>query len=171
MKHTFYILFWIIVSVSMRAQTLDPTILNSTGGTATINGISYDYSFGEMTMISTFSTPQLIVTQGVLQTRTDTAAVGIHENNLPAPHISIYPNPAQQCIGFESDFPTAGTLQYEFLDISGKRIINRQLTIHPGMNKETIDLTSLPTGMYLLKITVHQGNETFVQTSKIQKSN
>jgi hypothetical protein len=170
MKNKLYILFWIIISVNTRAQTLSPTIMNSTGGTAIINGIFYDYSFGEMTMISTFYNSKLIVTQGLLQTKTDTAAVGITTNQLTRPAIIVYPNPAQQFINFESECEAGGKLQYELIDVAGRLIVSRELSVIVGKNKESIDLTMVPAGLYLLKITLSQGKETFFQNSKIQKA-
>lgn len=169
MKSKFYILLWMISSLSVHSQTLSPTIINSTGGTATINGITYDYSFGEMTLISTFSSSKLIVTQGLLQSKTDTVASGISKNEIPAPVITVYPNPAQQLISFESEYNAAGKLLYELMDAAGRLMVSKQLIVTPGKNKETIDLTKVPAGMYLLKITVDQGKETFFQNSKIQK--
>lgn len=170
MKNNFYLLCWILISVSARAQTLSPTILNSSGGATTVNGISYEYSFGEMTMISTFSNPKLIVTQGLLQTRMDTVAAGIAKNELPAPTLTVYPNPAQQLVEFESTYETAGTWNYELLDAAGRLLISRRSAVVPGKNKASIDLSRMPAGMYLLKITVSQGSRTFFQNSKIQKA-
>jgi hypothetical protein len=169
MKNEIYILFCILIAISARSQTLSPTIINSTGGTATVNGISYDYSFGEMTLITTFSSSKLIVTQGLLQTRTDTAAVGVTTNELAVPTIIVYPNPAQQLINFESESDAAGKLHYELMDAEGRLIVSRQLPVTTGKNKETIDLSKLSAGMYLLKITVSQGTKTYFQNSKIQK--
>jgi hypothetical protein len=168
-KNKFYILLWIIASISARAQSLSPTIINSTGGTATINGIVYDYSFGEITLISTFATPKLIVTQGLLQTRTDTAAVGIHDNERIMPQVTVYPNPAQQLISFEAEYKNATKLHYELMDAAGKQVATKVLTLPAGKNRETLDVSMLPAGMYLLKITLKQGEDTFYQTSKIQK--
>lgn len=171
MKITLCLLLGLFVSVHIRAQALSPTIINSTGGTGVINGIIYDYSFGEMTMIQTFSTPNLIVTQGLLQTRTDTAAMGIHSNSLETPTITVYPNPAQQLVIFESESPFAEKLNYELTDISGKMITNRELRCSGKKVKEEINLSSLSAGIYLLKITVTSGNQSATQTSKIQKNN
>jgi hypothetical protein len=170
MKNNFYVLFWCIISLSVRAQTLSPTILNSSGGTTTVNGINYEYSFGEMTVISTFSSPKLIVTQGLLQTRVDTIAAGIRANELPVPTITVYPNPAQQLICFESEYTAAGKLYYELVDAAGKLITSKQLTVTAGKIKETIDIAKLPAGMYLLNIAVQQDKVTFFQHSKIQKT-
>lgn len=169
MKKTLYLLFCLIASKHIQAQNLSPTIINSSGGTATINGIIYDYSFGEMTMIQTFSTPNLIVTQGLLQTKTDTSATGIDKHQLEAPVITVFPNPAQQQVSFESDYQSSGKLQYELLDVEGKKISGKELNVASGKTKETIDVSNLPGGVYLLKIVMTQGKETFTQTSKIQK--
>lgn len=171
MKTTLCFLFGLIVSISIRAQTLRPTILNSTGGTGVINGIQVDYSFGEITMIQTFSTSKLIVTQGLLQTRTDTAATGIHSDSFDVPVISVYPNPAQQLVTFESESTSAEKLNYQLTDINGKIIINRELRYSGRKVKEEINLTGLAAGIYLLKLTVGSGDKMTTQTSKIQKSN
>jgi hypothetical protein len=171
MKNKLHILILLIISIGTNAQSLSPTIINATGGSATVNGITYEYSFGEMTMISTFSTPKLIVTQGVLQSKTDTVAIGIHENESSIPAIVVFPNPVAQFISFESEYKTAGKLDYILTDAAGKLILNKQLSISAGKTKETIDVSNLPTGMYFLKVTVSQGKETSVQTSKIQKIN
>lgn len=171
MKNKLHILFLLVISIGANAQRLSPTIINAAGGSATVNGITYEYSFGEMTMINTFSTPKLIVTQGVLQSKTDTVAIGIHESESSAPVIAVFPNPTGQYISFESDYKTAGKLDYALVDAAGKLILNKRLIISAGKTKETIDVSNLPNGMYFLKITVSQGIETIVQTSKIQKAN
>ena len=170
MKKKIYYLYGLFLTATAQAQSLSPTIINSAGGTGIINNIVFDYSFGEMALINTFSTPKLIVTQGLLQTKTDTVAIGIAKNEY-MPNIIVFPNPAQQHVCFESTYQTGGELNYELLDVAGKQIIGKQLTVHTGKIKETIDLNNLPIGMYLLKITVKQGKDTFMQTSKIQKVN
>lgn len=163
-------LLCIFATINIRAQSLSPTILNSSGGSSAINGILYDYSFGEMTIIQTFSSSKLIVTQGLLQTKTDTAATGINDNSLNKPKITVFPNPTQQLVSFESEYQANGKLYYELIDIAGKLVASKQLSFSPGKVKETIDLSNLPAGTFLLKITIDQGKEIFTQTSKIQKT-
>ncbi len=168
MKKKFYYLYGLLFTATTQAQSLSPTIINSAGGTGIINNFIFDYSFGELTLINTFSTPKLIVTQGLLQTKTDTVAIGIVKNDY-LPTIIVFPNPTQQQICFESTYQACGELSYELLDISGKQIVCKQLIIPIGKTKEIIDLNNLPGGMYLLKIMVKQGKDAFIQTSKIQK--
>lgn len=169
-KYRLLILLCILATINIRAQSLRPTILNSSGGSGTINGIFHDYSFGEMTVIQTFSSPNLIVTQGLLQTRTDTAATGINDNVLNMPKINVFPNPTHQLVTFESEYQTSGKMQYELTDISGKLVVSKQLSFNAGKVNETLDLSLLPAGTFLLKITIDQGRELFIQTSKIQKT-
>ncbi len=163
-------LLCIFATINIRAQSLSPTILNSSGGSAAINGIFYDYSFGEMTVIQTFSSSKLIVTQGLLQTKTDTAATGINDNSFNKPKISVFPNPTQELVSFESEYQAGGKLYYELIDIAGKLVVSKQLSFSAGKVKEIIDLSMLPAGTFLLKITIDQGKEIFIQTSKIQKT-
>lgn len=172
MKIRFQLLFLLCLAatINIRAQTLSPTILNSSGGSGLINGVHYDYSFGELTLIQTFSSPTLIVTQGLLQTRTDTAAAGINDHALNKPKITVFPNPAQQLLSFESEYETGGKMLYELMDITGKLVASKQFSFSAGKVRETIDLSMLPASTFLLKITIDQGKETFIQTSKIQKT-
>lgn len=163
-------LLCVLATINIRAQSLSPTILNSSGGSGIINGIYHDYSFGEMTVIQTFSSPTLIVTQGLLQTRTDTAATGINDHVLNKPTLNVFPNPTQQLVTFESEYQTSGKMQYDLTDITGKLIVSKQLSFNIGKVKEVIDLSMLPAGTFLLKITIEQGKELFTQTSKIQKT-
>lgn len=171
MKNKLYILFWLIISIDASAQILSPTIINATGGSAAVNGVTYEYSFGEMTMVNTFSTAALIVTQGVLQSKTDTVAIGIAENEVTAPNIVVFPNPSEQFISFESEYKAAGKLKYVLMDAAGKIIMHKELTINAGITKETINISNLPPGMYFLKTTATQNKKIVIQTSKIQKIN
>ena len=164
------LLLCIFVTINIKAQSLSPNILNTSGGSAIINGFYYDYSFGEMTLIQTFSSSTLIVTQGLLQTKTDTAATGIDDNSLNKPKITVFPNPTQQLVSFESEYQESGKLYYELIDIAGKLVASKLLSFNAGKLKETIDLSNLPAGTFLLKITIDQGKEIFTQTSKIQKT-
>ena len=171
MKKNFYLFFSLLALGGVQAQSTSPFIINSMGGTGAINGNIYDWSFGEMTLVNTLSTVNLIVTQGVLQPRYDSIAMGINNTTAIVQNIKVYPNPAQNVICFESDYKTPGKLNYVLVDVAGKSIINKQVSINAGNNKQTIDLTTLPTGIYILKITATQENKPFMQTYKIQKIN
>jgi hypothetical protein len=50
-----------------RAQSIAPAVINSGGGWALAGGYVIEYNFGEMMAIQTAITPNLVVTQGLLQ--------------------------------------------------------------------------------------------------------
>ena len=65
---------------------------------------------------------------------------------------SLYPNPASETInldlkGFEGD-----EFQIEILDINGKLVKTQRTTIFNKEHLETIDISTLPAGMYLKKV-------------------
>lgn len=171
MKKRFLFIMGCLFAFTMHSQSISPNILNSAGGSANINNIRYDWSFGEMLAINTVSSSKLTVTQGVLQTRTDTAGTGIRDMDVSIPSITVFPNPTQNSVHVEWDYPIAGTLQYRLTDIQGKLIQEKQLNVQKGVDQQTLDLSGLPGGTYLLVFTVKQGPHTYSQTSRIQKNN
>lgn len=166
MKKTIYLLLLLIAGLNAKAQQSTPFIVNSMGGTATINNTFYDWSFGEMLLVNTFSTPNLIVTQGVLQPESYGGPSGINTPTSAIKNIKIYPNPSQDIIYIQSDDKTERKFQYTLMDVSGKILTNEE-----GEKTQTINLSGFPAGMYMLKITVVEQQQTLSQTYKIQKIN
>lgn len=99
-------------------------------------------------------------------TRKDIALVKIGSavNDLSIGELVIYPNPADDniTISIPSQFINVNTLLYLF-DIQGKLIDSYSVTNH----KMQICLSSLPAGLYLLKLTHHRKE---VLSSKIVKN-
>jgi hypothetical protein len=173
MRKKIYLLL-IIVAISgaqMEAQSTSPFTINSMGGSTTINNNIYDWSFAEMTMVNTFSTANLIVTQGVLQNQSDSIANSIKTPTASLQKILVYPNPAQDILYFESDYKTASKLNYILVDVAGKTIMSKDVNVSTGSNKQSIDLSTLPKGIYILEITGIQENKPFMQSYKVQKTN
>ncbi|MEO6902656.1 MAG: T9SS type A sorting domain-containing protein [Bacteroidia bacterium] len=172
MRKIFYLLFVVAIGgAQIQAQSTSPFTINSMGGSATINKNIYDWSFAEMTLVNTFSTANLIVTQGVLQNRGDSAANSVNNPTAALQKIFVYPNPAKDILYFESDYKTASKLNYMLIDVAGKTIINKDVFVTTGSNKQVIDLTALPKGIYVLRITASQENKRFIQSYKVQKTN
>lgn len=173
MGKIFHLLLSILVigGVQMQAQSISPFTMNSTGGSTIINDNIYDWSFGEMTLVSTSSTSNLIVTQGLLQNQSDSTANSINKPTATLQKILVYPNPAEDILYFESDYKTASKLNYMLVDVAGKIIINKDMNVSVGTYKQAIDLTTLPKGIYVLKITAIQENKPFIQSYKVQKIN
>ncbi|GHT55199.1 hypothetical protein FACS189446_6210 [Bacteroidia bacterium] len=75
------------------------------------------------------------------------AGTGIE--TVEAAGISVYPNPAKDELSIKSDFPIK---KIEICDLSGKPMITGKLP-----DSKTIDVSALPSGLYLVKITTDSG--------------
>ena len=65
----------------------------------------------------------------------------------------IYPNPASEIITIETD-GNSDSYQVEIISISGKLLYSQSLS----NTNSTIDISDLPSGLYLVKITGNKGN-------------
>ena len=150
--------------------------INVAGHSATINGMRFDYSIGEMTLISTSRNQSLIVTQGLLQpTNTNT------QNSQSSPatvhdaltsEIKVYPNPTDNILFVESNEAAAISIVFKLFDASGKVILSENADWHAGSNKITLDMRNYAAGAYYLMISKpeRQGQTTNL-SYKIQKTN
>ncbi|MCB0644451.1 MAG: T9SS type A sorting domain-containing protein, partial [Phaeodactylibacter sp.] len=64
----------------------------------------------------------------------------------------IYPNPASEVINLELQLPIAGELSWQLLDPLGRQARAAAKTTTHGYYQQQIDITSLPSGIYYLKI-------------------
>jgi hypothetical protein len=90
----------------------------------------------------------------------DTTDTTSHEgiSNLTRKPVSVYPNPASNVIYLESG--TYETMHFELLSVTGVRITSRTI-----IRKGSVDISDLPTGTYLYRISDDQGN--IVQRDKL----
>ncbi len=64
--------------------------------------------------------------------------------------VKVYPNPADDYLVLESDFPSKGIVEWAIFDLTGKSI--QRGKIHPGTDRKVmIRVDSLEQGMYLFK--------------------
>ncbi|MGH1433840.1 MAG: T9SS type A sorting domain-containing protein [Lewinella sp.] len=118
---------------------VDPAVMNSTA-----NDLASNWSFSTYTYDvagDQVGTPGL---QNDFVSSTD--------NLLQASAVSIYPNPANTVINVVSEIE--GTFTTELYDLVGKRINSLQMT------NNSMDVSQLPTGMYLLKLNFEEGSVT-----------
>jgi hypothetical protein len=67
--------------------------------------------------------------------------------------IRIFPNPAQDVFTFESSF--GSDLNVEIFDLAGRNVAS-QFSL-PGQSAQTIQISALPTGMYVVKVRTESG--------------
>lgn len=77
-------------------------------------------------------------------------------DQVSATKVTLYPNPATDFINIESNKQNRGITRYEILDLNGKKRVSTTSS-GSGSEKETIVVSSLPQGFYLLKSTGEDG--------------
>lgn len=92
---------------SASAQSLGPQVLASASATST--GGSMSWTAGEMTMVKTFASGSLTLTQGFHQPRQMTTAINELAGNGVA--LSLYPNPASTAFNLRFDVKEEATVE------------------------------------------------------------
>ncbi len=148
-------------------QSIGPSTLNAGGGSATVSGNTYEWSFAEMTMVSTATGTGLVVTQGVLQPMPP--STGVSWNKLDITGLKVYPNPAKDVVFIEPDFKGAGTMEYILQDITGRAISVASHILVSGKEKQQVSLEGLAAGHYTLQVRFSQNGSDYQSTYKIEK--
>jgi hypothetical protein len=165
-KTTFFLLLGIILAMDALAQK-DPSVINSAGGSAMYNAVTYDWSVGEMAAVETYTTPTLIITQGYLQ---PFVLKGTKVEQLTdQKKIVVYPDYGKQTFSLETSFGKPGKLNYRLVDLNGRTLLKNETRLSDHFSKESINLSNFPNGFYLLKVSFSSNDETISQTFKIQK--
>ena len=129
-----------LLNLHSRGQSITPSVVNSTGGTATVGNLVVDWNVGE-SMITT-QTNGIIVTNGQLQPVDE--IISVEELNTSW-NISVYPNPTRD--EFVITAPNAGVFEASLFDLAGKFISKQTL-----MSTNRMDVRSLANGSYYLQV-------------------
>ncbi len=152
---------------STKAQSVGPSTLNASGGSKIIGNNTYEYSIGEMSVIATYSSSSLVVTQGILQPKLSPG--GIAQHHLSATDLSVYPNPVQSTLFVQPSFAKSGSLQYVLTDASGKTVAIHSANLDLGNERQEISMAPYAAGQYTLSIIWTAGGNTATGAYKIQK--
>ena len=166
MKKTILLIQLMLASVFIvQAQST----LNASGNTAIIGGKELEWSVGEMTMVSTFTAPGIVVTQGVLQPA-NLDALGIDKYQALSKQLQVFPNPATSVVNILYSGSATGTFSYQLRDMNGKSIAKQTVTLIPGNNAQQVNVAGLPCATYMLEVMIGTGDESITSIPyKIQK--
>jgi hypothetical protein len=84
--------------------------------------------------------------------------------------LKVYPNPVQDAVTVEVMSRVAGTATFEVLDMQGRTRQTRQENLVEGLNEVEFRLGSLPTGMYLIKVSRGDGMDALGQQGVLRIS-
>lgn len=163
-KLSYVLLVVFLGCFSLNAQT----VLNASGGSQSVSTGSFDYSIGEMTLVSTESNANLTVTQGLLQVESTT--LGIPEIPISNQELSVFPNPVENILNIKPYFKSSGELSIQLFDIQGKRILQKTFHLQIGLERQELDLSTLSDGSYMLNVQFNKGTQNHRQTYKIIKA-
>jgi hypothetical protein len=165
------------------AQSITPTVINSSGGSAVINvqnlPFHLDWNVGEMTLVNTItgSGPKLlIITNGFLQPEYS----GDHGQEGEKPgadlftrsQITVFPNPTSEYVDVTLFFDQPGTVRLNLFNIMGEKLFSRETLLNTKTSSEHIPMAKYTPGTYLLHVQlVSQGKIIKQGSYKIVKTN
>lgn len=76
-----------------------------------------------------------------------------------APVLQVYPNPASDKLSIAYVAEQAGDMSYQMIDVTGKVVINKALSVTEGANTHTIDISGFAKGIYMLHVTTSNKSE------------
>lgn len=161
LKSIFVLAFVLSIGQNMWAQST----FSATSHSATIQGVTYEYVIGEMTLVTTEKNPNLIVTQGFLQPQNVEAPAGVDDQNL-AQFLQVYPNPTDDVVFIDIKQDVLTNLTYNLFDASGRVLLTGKAD---GKNLLTVNVKSYATGNYYLLLTSNHTGKPENYSFKIQK--
>ena len=170
------ILFMIctIASLQVNAQSINPAILNTAGGSATISGNTYEWSIGEMVLVNTASAGNITITQGLLQPSKPSSGVGLSESQFIFDHVTIYPNPTENLFYLSADFNDKGEIHTLLYDMNGKIIDDKKIPTDGQPVKIAYNITALAAGNYMMVVSFtpqYNSKNSIKAAYNIEKSN
>ena len=166
MKYLMTFLLCMLITVITTAQSVGPSSLNASGGSAVVSGNTFEYAIGDL-LTTTYTSSSLVVTQGVLQPMP--APTGISTPGIAASDLSVFPNPASGYLFLQPGFSKGGVLEYLLLDATGKTVLQRSVTLTQGNERQEIVMTPFAAGQYMLQVQWRQQGQTYMNAYKVQK--
>lgn len=162
----YFILFVLFASTSIYAQSISPSIINASGGTAILNSNTYEWSIAEMVSVATYSTTSNFVTTGILQPLEEKLSIHLLPNSNAS--ISIYPNPFTSLISLNVKSDDLKDIQIEVKNLLGQLVYQQDYTLQSNNETILVNLNHLSVGPYVIQ--VNNKINTLLLTEKIIKN-
>ncbi len=160
------ILLCLIFPVSiLKAQSLERSVLASSGNSGTAGSIAVDYTIGE-TIIATLASANTIVTAGFHQPNT---TVSINETYTSA-LFRIYPNPSNDKVNVFLDSPGLKHGHIQIADVTG-RVVYSSVVSDAQMKDSglSISVSNFEAGVYFISVVLDkEDNSSEIYTSRLQ---
>ncbi len=162
MKRISISLILTLILGTLGAQSLSRQVISSTGN----DDPRLTYTLGE-TVVETAITGSFVLTQGFQQP--DATAVNVRPPLSLKVDYKFYPNPAKEKAILELNSKRALTFRIDVIDVGGSLVLAPFELQVEGLKKQSLDLSGLASGAYLLRIIDLKGNT--VESIKFNKLN
>jgi hypothetical protein len=143
------VLLLTVLLLQARAQSVSPFVIASSGGYFSNATFSLSSTFGEMTMVETFSDGNNFLTQGFQQPFNLTTGIS---NPIPDNcSFNIYPNPSDGNFMLTYHYASAGTASFRVFNMLGQEVNMITAKFDKGVNFQNFNLPSLSNGIYFLE--------------------
>jgi hypothetical protein len=139
-----------ITTTKAEAQQLKPIVIAASGGLHQSATGSLSFTVGEMSAVSTLTTPSAILTQGFQQVWE--VITGLFDPAIVRFTSIVYPNPSDGHFHLETNFEWNGIVEISIRDLLGKEVERFKVDLNKDVQKQAIDLSGVPQGMYMLTI-------------------
>ena len=80
--------------------------------------------------------------------------VGINEKSTLVNNVNLYPNPASNSASIEVSLNEASALDINIINSVGQVLMTKQVNAASGLNKVSLDINSLSSGMYFYQVNI-----------------
>ena len=143
------------------------SVFNSASGGVEINNNSFEYSIGEMVLVSTVDAGATILTQGFLQP-SEGVIIGVDRIESASVLFSVYPNPSQGFLQLQLKGVNDGWWAIALHDASGRLVSSSERYMTSGA-AESFDISAAAAGCYFLRIYSKDRIETPFETIRVIK--
>ncbi|MEN9639438.1 MAG: hypothetical protein RLZZ262_1306 [Bacteroidota bacterium] len=86
--------------------------------------------------------------------------IGVAESRPNDVSVRWFPNPANTVLQFEGFSKTHGQATYRIFDAMGKEVMLETRMLHAGMNRQSLDVSALPAGLYQIQTSMFGAAQT-----------
>lgn len=141
----------LLFSITFQGQVLHHQMISSQGAsTKTANGLMIKQTIGQQSLTGTSGNKNYVVMQGFQQSLWGKYIASNNVETIEGIKTTTYPNPFTATINFQFSKPVTDMVSISIFDILGRLIFEqKKKAINTIL---TIDLTSLPTSEYLVRL-------------------
>jgi hypothetical protein len=162
---------FLLVSVSLQAQSLATSTVNVAGGQGKTSTFSLDYSIGEQSAIVRYQSPASgSIAAGLFQALTSVITSILPTPNSEGEALVLFPNPAAEYSTLKGALSKPGYLSFQLVDIQGRVLQSDNPVYYSRQVEKEFSLSGLAAGMYFIRVSYSAEGLTQTRTFKLIKA-